>query len=337
MKMLLTGILCFLLINTVGAESYFYAENVRIGTKTNGEFTNNYENRIMGDMATRTLPFGQVIFSDSRFGFTGKEQDASGVMYFGARYYDPQLGRFSTIDPVEDEPAYIYVSNNPLKFVDPMGTEKTDSTWRKIWSGTKTTAKWGGRGLYLLDIIDLATSYKERGPLGALKTGAGIAGWELLVRYPKPTLAAGTVVGGTLAWYYWAGNHFASLSNKRETMGALKSIHYEFTDEDYMDNTGQMKRSFAKQFVERSKRGMPVTTFELGMISGDQYTYEVTIDEVVKAIYLLDEKMANLISPALKHHHQKFGIDILPNLLNRTHSLWIFDHRYSKISVSLHP
>ncbi|MCX6544506.1 MAG: RHS repeat-associated core domain-containing protein [Acidobacteria bacterium] len=69
--------------------------------------------------------------------FTGHERDAdTGLDYFGARYYRPQVGRFTTIDPVYTwsenlvDPQrwnrYAYVRNNPLKFVDPDGR---DALW----------------------------------------------------------------------------------------------------------------------------------------------------------------------------------------------------------------
>ncbi|MCP4366956.1 MAG: RHS repeat-associated core domain-containing protein [Deltaproteobacteria bacterium] len=61
--------------------------------------------------------------------YTGKEQDASGLMYYGARYYDPALARFITPDTLYDaDPQglnrYSYCSNNPLKHIDPDGHEK---------------------------------------------------------------------------------------------------------------------------------------------------------------------------------------------------------------------
>ena len=49
--------------------------------------------------------------------------DSSGLHYFGARYYDSNLGRFFSVDPVASEPAYQYVSNNPMNFVDPSGMQ----------------------------------------------------------------------------------------------------------------------------------------------------------------------------------------------------------------------
>jgi len=41
---------------------------------------------------------------------------------YGARFYDPALGRWHVADPMEqyDSP-YIYVGNNPVSFIDPSG------------------------------------------------------------------------------------------------------------------------------------------------------------------------------------------------------------------------
>ncbi|MEW6619284.1 MAG: RHS repeat-associated core domain-containing protein [bacterium] len=54
--------------------------------------------------------------------FTGKELDDSGLFYFGARYYDPALGRFITPDPIQaaGQNLYVYCYNNPLGYVDRM-------------------------------------------------------------------------------------------------------------------------------------------------------------------------------------------------------------------------
>ena len=42
--------------------------------------------------------------------------------YYGARYYDPQIGRFMTPDPINDDwTPYSYVRNNPIMNNDPTG------------------------------------------------------------------------------------------------------------------------------------------------------------------------------------------------------------------------
>ena len=71
----------------------------------------------------KSLPFGQEISNSGvRYSFaTGKELDESNLYYFGARYYDQNLGMFTSVDPVASEPSYHYVRNNPLNLVDPTG------------------------------------------------------------------------------------------------------------------------------------------------------------------------------------------------------------------------
>ena len=61
--------------------------------------------------------------SDNTRKFTGKEFDAdSNLYYYGARYYDPYIGRFTQRDPIGDGVNwYAYVANNPLRFIDPTG------------------------------------------------------------------------------------------------------------------------------------------------------------------------------------------------------------------------
>ena len=56
--------------------------------------------------------------------FTGKQYDASGLMYFNARYYTPSTGRFVTEDPMRDGLNwYLYAAGNPLRYTDPRGTQ----------------------------------------------------------------------------------------------------------------------------------------------------------------------------------------------------------------------
>ena len=81
------------------------------------------------------LPYGERLLKQDNdtndTWFTGKQEDkATGLSYFGARWYDPVLGRFTGIDPVgfqEDNihsfNRYAYANNNPYKFVDPDGRE----------------------------------------------------------------------------------------------------------------------------------------------------------------------------------------------------------------------
>jgi len=63
--------------------------------------------------------------------FTGQREEASlGLYDYGARWYDPALGRFIQPDTLVPDPAdakmfdrYAYVNNNPIKYTDPTGHE----------------------------------------------------------------------------------------------------------------------------------------------------------------------------------------------------------------------
>lgn len=73
-------------------------------------------------------PFGNTAVSGATNGnphqYTGRENDGTGVYYYRARYYNPQLQRFISSDPIGLEGGlntYTYVLNNPLRFTDPSG------------------------------------------------------------------------------------------------------------------------------------------------------------------------------------------------------------------------
>jgi len=76
-------------------------------------------------------PFGEPLPSAGRstnsFNYTGREQDAeTGLYYYRARYYDPEIGRFISEDPLgfyAGSNFYAYVENNPILFADPTGED----------------------------------------------------------------------------------------------------------------------------------------------------------------------------------------------------------------------
>jgi RHS repeat-associated protein len=62
--------------------------------------------------------------SVAQYGYTGREPDATGLLYYRARYYDPTIGRFTQLDPlgfVDGINRYVYAINNPVNYTDPLG------------------------------------------------------------------------------------------------------------------------------------------------------------------------------------------------------------------------
>ncbi len=81
-------------------------------------------------------PFGENTSAGEKesYLYTGKEEDSTGLYYFGARYYDSETGRFITRDPLpgsllvpQTHNQYVYCLNNPLKYTDPTGMETDDT------------------------------------------------------------------------------------------------------------------------------------------------------------------------------------------------------------------
>jgi len=88
-----------------------------------GDTTAKYRFDAFGSM------FAGVLAPYSTIGITGKEYDPkSGLVNFGARWYDPKVGRFTQADtfkgiaksPITQHP-YAYVGNNPINNIDPTG------------------------------------------------------------------------------------------------------------------------------------------------------------------------------------------------------------------------
>ncbi len=63
------------------------------------------------------------------------------MLVYGARFYDPAIGRFTTIDPLTEQFAhqsgYVYADNDPIGKIDFMGLsgEKVDDWYKNIESG----------------------------------------------------------------------------------------------------------------------------------------------------------------------------------------------------------
>lgn len=75
---------------------------------------------------TAYTPYGEATPAKDGTGYTGAVMDAgTGLTYMQQRYYDPQVGRFLSVDPAASEfNQYSYAGNNPYRFTDPDGRKK---------------------------------------------------------------------------------------------------------------------------------------------------------------------------------------------------------------------
>ncbi len=65
--------------------------------------------------------FGPTGTPQTNYGFTGEPTDGTGLVYLRARYLNPALGVFPSLDPLELGNRYQYVNGNPVSGKDPSG------------------------------------------------------------------------------------------------------------------------------------------------------------------------------------------------------------------------
>ncbi len=69
---------------------------------------------------------------ETKYTYSGKELEDDFNLnwyHYGARYYDPQLGRWQQVDPADEfHSPYVCVGNNPVNKIDPDGNETYTTT-----------------------------------------------------------------------------------------------------------------------------------------------------------------------------------------------------------------
>ena len=158
MRFIAALLLALLSLNARAVEEVIYYHNDALGSPI---AATDQEGRVVWRKSY--TPYGQPIgpAAPNEPGYTGKfEEPDLGIQNFGARWYDPRIGRFLSTDPVGFDPQnpqsfnrYAYANNNPYKYVDPDGRAAETA----------------------LDIISLGLSLTAFGNDPSLGNGLGLA------------------------------------------------------------------------------------------------------------------------------------------------------------------
>jgi RHS repeat-associated protein len=192
--------------------SYIYLGNTQLATRAvawgSGTTTIRYQHTdALGSPVAETDASGNVVKRNSftpygetfgatvidGTGYTGHVMDrATGLTYMQQRYYDQQVGRFLSVDPVptslksaENFARFEYAASSPLRFTDPDGREIIDSAdeaRKKYGAGTK------GKGHHWIPFgattrIDISS--EARSIFGQAVSGEPLPTEEHLVDHPK--------------------------------------------------------------------------------------------------------------------------------------------------------
>jgi RHS repeat-associated protein len=167
--------------NSIGTAVYIYGPTGKLAKRTtiNQEPNTFYyladhlgSTRLVTDESKTIVaaltyqPFGESSTEEGTedYLFNGKQKDETGLYYYGARYYDSEVGRFLTRDSDLGHPnnpqsmnRYSYCLNNPLKYVDPLGLEVEDKENPEEWEEYFTEEKEEGKSPedIINDLIEL--------------------------------------------------------------------------------------------------------------------------------------------------------------------------------------
>jgi RHS repeat-associated protein len=210
---------------TTTTTAYYYAAGKRIGLSVNGVVSYLASDGLgsatvtLSSSGTATAsqlfaPYGGVRYSggtmSTSFGFTGQRADAvSGLDYYGARYYDPLAGQFTSGDSVMPGGGfdiwglsrYTSVEGNPENRTDPTGHINLmiggDDAPAPIENAFSGTYSWGGGPVtyhrpwtapYRPRPTPRRPTYRPRG--GDPERGASAKSSRSVTAAPTPTLPA---------------------------------------------------------------------------------------------------------------------------------------------------
>ena len=218
----------------VGGEKYLYRKNV-FGDVTEiyneeGTLVGKYNYNAFGECEIETDEGGIAEKNAIRYrGYYYDEE--TGFYYLKTRYYDPEIGRFITIDDtsyldpdgINGLNLYAYCGNNPVMNVDPEGT----SWWSNFWNST--FGKVFGTILVIGAIIGL--SILTAGVGGFITTALGGGLWAAV---------AGGAVGGAISGLIFGAGFSIGLQGITNGYG---EIDWEQVSEDAL--TGMISGAIA--------------------------------------------------------------------------------------------
>jgi RHS repeat-associated protein len=145
--------------NGTTVRKYYYAGAVRVAMRTGGNTfyllndhltstaitTNSSGARLNTNTELRYFPYGAARYDTANqqtiYRYTGQRiETGTGLYDYGARWYDPLIGRFLSADSIVPNPGdsqalnrYMYVLGNPLKYSDPSGHAACAADDRACW------------------------------------------------------------------------------------------------------------------------------------------------------------------------------------------------------------
>jgi RHS repeat-associated protein len=207
-----------------GLVTYFHEDltgNTILATDSAGNVVYTEQFRPYGDRLTSDPASKMGQLAGNRIWFHGKVQDeATGLQYFGARYYDPAIGRFMGVDAAGGDAGnvhsfnrYAYGNNNPYRYRDPDGNAAID--WvHGVLTGASFCPSLCGAAFSAADgLVSLGQGDKAGAGIAFAAAGVGIV-----------SDAGAAKVAGMLAKEASAGGKVATKLSKVEKSATTEQV-----------------------------------------------------------------------------------------------------------------
>jgi len=253
---------------------YYLTDNLGNTKNTFGTKTGTAVSYQQDDYYPFGLEINRNVFSPkNEYLYNKKELQEEFTEYdYGARFYDPVIGRWNTIDPLAEKmrrySPYNYCFDNPIRFIDSDGMGPGD----------------GGLG----EIFSQAVNYIKNTLLIGAVGGSGAAGYVATAKdVPEAVTRLGSTVriGGILSAPETEGATMivANIGGKIETLGQMMAIAKNIQQTDNQEATkatvNLMAGSYVDNMIDESNLspnvGKPMASFLKGA-SGNVIDYENT-------------------------------------------------------------
>src|SRR5690554_2738077 len=219
---------------------------------------------------------------DNAYKFNGKELDeATQMYYYGARYYDPRISIFVSVDPLAEQTMepYSYVSNNPINLIDPNGLEPIP--WYRRWYGEPRKAwQWySSAGVYDSETFHSAAVYSTNNLRASayqnIRQRNAYYGWadnqisstgsrwfgaaELVTRFNAlggADIGKRTVMSPDVANFLQGGNKFLFSHNMKNAKSLINngSLSGSFRSEEHTSELQSRPHLVCRLLLEKKKK-----------------------------------------------------------------------------------